>query len=248
MKLKDKVAVITGGTSGIGLATAKLFLHEGARLTVSGSSADSVARATKELEQRAVVRVSDASQAAQIQEFIAEVVTREGGIDVLFLNAGRFAIGPVASTDEATFDAMINVNLRGPWLALRAAIPHLRRGASVILNTSVANQLGAAGCSAYAAAKAGLRSLGRCAARELLPAGVRVNAVSPGPVETPILGKMQLPPEGERHLREQLLNAVPMGRFGTPDEVAQVALFLASDASTFMTGAELVVDGGATQL
>jgi NAD(P)-dependent dehydrogenase (short-subunit alcohol dehydrogenase family) len=150
--------------------------------------------------------------------------------------------------DESTFESMIALNLKGPWLALRAAIPHLRRGASVVLNTSIANVSGAAGLSAYAAAKAGLRSLGRCAARELLPAGVRVNAVSPGPIDTDIVAKMLLSPETEQYVKDQLRSAVPMGRFGAPEEVAEAVLFLASDAASFITGSEIVVDGGATQL
>jgi len=248
MKLNNKSALITGGTSGIGFATAKLFLREGARVTVSGSSERSAEHATLELSQRAQVRVSNAASAAEVQALVDDVVAREGGIDVLFLNAGKPALAPLASMDEATFDSMIALHLKGPWLALRAAWPHLRRGASVILNTSVANVSGTAGLSAYAAAKAGLRSLGRCAARELLASGVRVNAVSPGPVDTDIVQKMGLPSDTQKLVLDQLLSIVPMGRFGTPAEVAEVVLFLASDASSFMTGTELVVDGGATQL
>ncbi|MFZ5893714.1 MAG: SDR family oxidoreductase [Myxococcota bacterium] len=248
MRLKNKNALITGGTSGIGLATAKLFLKEGARLTVSGSNADSVTRAEQELSSAARVCVSDAAVDAQVKQLVDDVVSAHGPIDVLFLNAGKPALAPLVSMDESTFDAMIDLNLKGPWLALRAAAPHLRQGASIILNTSVANVSGAAGLSAYAAAKAGLRSLGRCAAREFLAAGVRVNAVSPGPIDTPAVDKMGLPSETARYVRDQLLSSVPMGRFGTAQEVAEVVLFLASDASTFMTGTELVVDGGATQL
>jgi NAD(P)-dependent dehydrogenase (short-subunit alcohol dehydrogenase family) len=246
--MNGKVAVITGGTSGIGLATAKAFLREGASVSISGSSQGSAERASRALEGRATVRVSDATRAEEVEQLIQQVVAREGAIDVLFLNAGRPALAPLASMDESTFDSMIALNLKGPWLALRAAIPHLRRGASVVLNTSIANASGAAGLSAYAAAKAGLRSLGRCAARELLPAGVRVNAVSPGPIDTDIVAKMLLSPETEQYVKDQLLSAVPMGRLGTPEEVAEAVLFLASDAASFITGSEIVVDGGTTQL
>ncbi|MGC4094017.1 MAG: SDR family oxidoreductase [Polyangiaceae bacterium] len=248
MKLNDKSALITGGTSGIGLCVAQLFAQAGARVTLSGSSAESARRATQTLGAAARVCVSDAADPRCVQALIDDVVASDGGIDVLFLNAGRPALAPLAVMDEATFDAQIALHLKGPWFALRAATPHLRRGASVILNTSVANVSGAAGLGAYAAAKAGLRSLGRCAARELLGAGVRVNAVSPGPIDTEIVEKMGLPEPTRQYVREQLLASVPMGRFGSAREVAEVVLFLASDASSFMTGTELVVDGGATQL
>lgn len=247
-RLKDKVAVITGGTSGIGFATARLFAREGARLVVSGSTGESVARAASELGSDVDVVVSDASDGAAIRALVERVVERHGGIDVLFLNAGQVRLGPIESMPESDFDRMIDVNLKGPWLALQAAIPHLRRGGSVILNTSIANASGPPGLSAYAAAKAGLRSLARCAAAELVPRGVRANALSPGPVETPIVSKMGLSPEVAAAVSQNLLDAVPLGRMGRAEEVAEAALFLASDASSFVTGAEIVVDGGATQL
>jgi NAD(P)-dependent dehydrogenase (short-subunit alcohol dehydrogenase family) len=247
-QLSNKTAIITGGTSGIGLATAKLFAKEGARVTVTGSNETRAAQAAAELGEGVRVRVSDARNSRAVEELIAEVAEQDKGVDILFLNAGLPAIAPIASSDEATFDLMIDVNLKGPWLAIRAAIPHLRTGASIIMTTSVAHVVGAAGLSAYAAAKAGLRSLTRTAAKELLPAGIRVNSVCPGPTDTQIVEKMGLSAEQSAQVRQQLLDSVPMGRMGTADEVAQSVLFLASDASSFITGTEIVVDGGATQL
>ena len=147
---------------------------------------------------------------------------------------------------EDAFDHMVDVNLKGPWLALQAALPHLRRGGSVIFNTSIAGVRASPGLSAYGATKAGLKAFARYAAAELAPRGVRVNSLSPGPVDTPAVLKLGLPPQQEAAVLKSLLDAVPLGRMGTPDEVAEVALFLATDASSFVTGSEITVDGGAT--
>ncbi len=248
MRLKDRVCIITGGTSGIGLATARLFAREGGRVTTTGSSPASVERARTELGANVEVVLSDARSADASLALVAGVTSRHGGIDVLFLNAGRALVAPIASMEEAAFDDLFATNLKGPWLLLRAAIPHLRPGASVLFNTSIANASGAAGLSAYAATKAGLRALSRVAAFELLPLGARVNALSPGPIDTPIVSKLSLPLEQERAVRQHLLESVPMGRFGTPEEVAEAALFLVSAAGSFINGVELVVDGGVTAL
>jgi NAD(P)-dependent dehydrogenase (short-subunit alcohol dehydrogenase family) len=246
-RLKDKVVIVTGGTSGIGLASAQLFAQEGARVTATGSSKESVQQAQQVLGGSVDVLVSDARNATDIEALIAHVVERHGGIDVLFVNAGRPLLAPIDVMDEAGFDHMLDVNLKGPWLTLRAAFPHLRRGGSVIFNTSIANVSASPGLSAYGAAKAGLRAFSRYAAAELVSRGVRVNSLSPGPIATPAVAKMPLPKEQQDFVNQMLLDSVPMKRMGTPEEAAEVALFLASEASSFVTGSsEVTVDGGAT--
>jgi NAD(P)-dependent dehydrogenase (short-subunit alcohol dehydrogenase family) len=207
-----------------------------------------VKAAADELGDAAIVLAADAASESDMRAAIDRARALGDGIDVLFLNAGIVRPAPITDMDVATFDATLAVNLKGPWLTLKAAIPHLRPGASVILNTSVASTTGGAGLSAYAASKAGLRSLARTASRELVGRGVRVNALSPGPIDTPIYDKLGLPPEAGANVKAQMLAAVPLGRMGTPAEIARAALYLASDDSAFMVGAELVLDGGGTQL
>jgi NAD(P)-dependent dehydrogenase (short-subunit alcohol dehydrogenase family) len=245
-QLQNKVAIVTGGTSGIGLASARLFAAEGARVFATGSSQSSVEQAKQALGPDVEVRVSDARDPAAIAALVEGIVQQCGGIDVLFLNAGRPLLAPIEAMTELDFDHMLNVNFKGPWLTLRAAFPHLRRGASVIFNTSIANVSASPGLSAYGSAKAALRAFARYAAAELVARGVRVNSLSPGPIATPAVSKLPLPPEQQAYVNQMLLDSVPMKRMGTVDEAAQVALFLASDASSFMTGSEVTVDGGAT--
>ncbi|MEM7249741.1 MAG: SDR family oxidoreductase, partial [Acidobacteriota bacterium] len=177
-----------------------------------------------------------------------ETVARDGdGIDVLFLNAGVATAAPLTETDDETFDRLVNVNFRGPWLALRAAVPHLKPGASVVINTSVSNVKGIPGFGIYAATKAAVRSLVRTAAAELSGMGIRVNAVSPGPVETPIFGKVGLTEAQVDEFQEGIATQVPLGRMGKASEIAGAVAFLASDDAAYVQGAELAVDGGMTQ-
>jgi NAD(P)-dependent dehydrogenase (short-subunit alcohol dehydrogenase family) len=243
-KLENKVAVITGGTTGIGLAAARLFASEGAKVIVTGKSPKTLDVARAELGGVAEVIASDAGSAEDIAALVAQVTDKHGGVDVLFLNAGIAKFAPIGDLDEAVFDELFRVNVKGPWLALKAFAPKLRRGGSVILNTSVAGNLGMAGSTAYAATKAAVRSFTRTAASELAGAGVRVNAVSPGPIETPIYGKMGMPAEALQGFAESLTAQVPLARFGRPEEIARAALFLASDDASYITAEEIVVDGG----
>ncbi len=203
-KLSGKIAVITGGTSGIGMATARRFAAEGATLIVTGSSDASVAAARDALGAAVRVVRSDAGDAAETERLTQTIGREHGGIDVLFLNAGIVRNGRLADLDESVFDEVMRVNLKGTFLALKYAVPLLRAGGAVVVNTSVANRLGVPGAGAYAASKAALRSLVRTAAAELLPQNVRVNAISPGPTDTPVYGKQGLPaaavPEVRRHL------------------------------------------------
>jgi NAD(P)-dependent dehydrogenase (short-subunit alcohol dehydrogenase family) len=246
-KLEGKIALVTGGTTGIGLAAAKLFAAEGARVYVTGTNPQSLAAARAELGDTAEVIASDAGSTADI-EALAKRFADSGGLDVLLLNAGIAKFAPIESMPEQTFDDTFRINVKGPWLALKHFGPLLRTGGAVVVNTSINNQLGMAGSAVYAASKAALRSLVRVAANELAPKGVRVNAVSPGPIETPLYGKLGFGADQLQGMAKGLVAQIPLGRFGTPDEVAKSALFLASTDSSFMTGEEIVLDGGMTRV
>lgn len=244
-KLESKIVVITGGTTGIGLAAARLFAAEGARVTVTGSNPKTLEAARSELRGVAEVVASDAGSADDIAQLARSFAS---GVDVLYLNAGIAKFGPIASLDLAAFDESFRINVRGSWLALKHFGPLMRRGGSVVVTTSVNDELGMPGSSAYAATKAALRSLVRVAANESAEAGVRVNAVSPGPIETPLYSKLGMPSEAVQGFAKDLIGRIPMKRFGTSAEVAKAALFLASDDSSFMTGEEIVLDGGMTRV
>lgn len=246
-RLKNKVAVITGGTTGIGLAAAKRFAREGARVIVTGNNPATIAEARRQLEGHAEVVASDAADEGAIKALFEDVRKRHGRIDVLFLNAGIALFAPWTDHSVEDFDRQFAINVRGPWLAIKHAIPVLADGASVIATTSVVNRMGMAGASAYAATKAALAQLVRTAATELSPRGIRVNAVSPGPIDTPIFGKVGMS-EGElQQMAAGIQSQVALGRFGRAEEVADLALFLASDESSYVQGQEFAVDGGMTR-
>lgn len=247
-ELTGKIALITGGTTGIGLATARRFLDAGATVLVTGRNPETLAAARAELGNRAEVLASDAADPAAISALFAHVQQRHGRLDVLFLNAGVALFAPLEQAPVDMFDRMWAVNVRGPWLALQAALPLLQPGASVVVNTSVVGEKGMPGASAYGATKAALRSIVRTAAAELSPRGIRINAVSPGPIETPIYGKLGMPAAAAQDFAAGVLAQVPLGRFGRAEEVASTALFLASAASSFIQGTEIAVDGGMAQV
>ena len=245
-KLDGKVALITGGTSGIGAATARLFLEEGATVVATGSSPASVDRARAELPGVEAV-VSDAGGVAASKALVEQVTARHGRIDVLFVNAGIAQFTLLADIDEAFYERLFDVNVKGAFFLIKHAFPAIPEGGSVILTASVAGAAGGLpGSSVYGATKAALRSFGRTLAKELLPRGIRVNTISPGPIETPIIER-GLTPEQARNFRDGASSRVPMGRLGTAEEVARAALYLAADA-TYTTGAELFVDGGLIDL
>jgi NAD(P)-dependent dehydrogenase (short-subunit alcohol dehydrogenase family) len=243
-KLSGKVAVVTGGTTGIGLATARLFAAEGAKVIVTGRNAETLAAARKELAGVAEVVQSDAADPAQVRRLYEEIGRAHGRIDVLFLNAGIAKFAPLSDSKEDLFDETLRVNLKGPFLALQAALPLLGKGSSVIFNTSVVADRAIAGASVYSASKAAVSALARGAALELAERGVRVNAVSPGPITTPIFAKSGLPAEALDAFAQNAKERIPLRRFGAAEEVARAALFLASDDATFVTGHDLTVDGG----
>ena len=247
-KLNGKVAVITGANSGIGLATAKLFVQEGAKVVITGRRQEAIQEAANALEGKALAITADAGNLADNQRVIRKTVDTFGNIDILFLNAGIAPFSPVASTGEDLFDQTININLKGPFFTVKEAIPYLNPNAAVIFNTTIAHTKGFPNMGAYVASKAGLRSLARVLSSELSEKGVRVLSVSPGPIETPIYGKSGLPEEQIKSLGEQFASQVPLGRFGSADEIARTVLFLASEDASFINGVEVVVDGGLSQV
>lgn len=247
-KLENKIAVITGGNSGIGLATAELFKQEGAQVVINARNAKRLAETKEQVGDAFDVLQLDVSKLDELEQFYSQIAEKHGKIDVLFLNAGIGVFQPVEAWDEATFDRVINVNTKGVFFGIQKAIPHLAEGASVVINTSISNQMGMPASSVYAASKAAIRSFARTLSAELLPKGIRINAVSPGPIATPIYGKMGMPQEQLDEFAAGIQSQVPLGRFGTPEEVAKAILFFASPDSAYVVGTELEVDGGMTSL
>jgi NAD(P)-dependent dehydrogenase (short-subunit alcohol dehydrogenase family) len=242
-----KKVVIIGGTSGIGLATAKMLVYGGARVLVTGRSQVSLKSTQKALGKSGTAVSSDARSLTDLDALAARVKAEFDTIDLLFVNAGFSAFAPLESLTEAVYDEMFNLNAKGPFFAVQKLAPLITRGGSVVLTTSTANIKGMPMVGPYGGAKAALRSFARMFAVELLPRGIRVNAVSPGPIDTPVVGKVWPDKDVAAQAMAQMTEAVPMKRFGTSEEVAKAVLFLAFDA-TFTTGAELPIDGGWSQL
>lgn len=243
-RLTDRIVLVTGGTSGIGRSTAERFHAEGATVVVTGATEDSAARARAELPSGVTVVVCDVRTASAITSLVEGIRERHGRLDVLFLNAGIASLSPFEGVDEGAFDREFDVNVKGLFFTLQRALPLLVPGSSVIVNTSVAAHKGVAGMSLYSATKGAVSSLVRALAVELAPRGIRVNALAPATIATPIQAKFGLPEELQQQVQKDTESRIPLGRFGSADEVAEVALFLADRASSYVTGAELRVDGG----
>lgn len=241
---EGKRVVITGGTSGIGLATARMLVDRGARVLVTGRTPSSLQSARATLGPGAVVVDIDA--VSGIDTLVDRVTSEFGGVDLLVLNAGGTDAATVVDTDEAMYNRLFELNTKAPFFTMQKFLPLLAAGSAVVLTTSVSNTKGIATTGVYSATKAALRSMTRTFARELLDRGVRVNAVSPGPIDTGILERT-MPVEAARAFLEQIKADNPMRRFGEPEEVAKAILFLGFDA-TYTTGTELLVDGGASDL
>ena len=247
-RLEGKVAVVTGGNSGIGLATAKRLQEEGARVAISGRSKKTLDEAVKTIGNGVVAVQSDVAKLSDVDKLYSEVSRKLGKIDVLFVNAGIVKFLPLAETSESAYDEQFDINIKGAYFTIQKALPFLNDGASIILNTSVADSTGTAGTSAYSATKAALRSLARTAAAELAARSIRVNAVAPGPIVTPIFGRTGLSKEAFDEIARDIVAQVPMKRFGQPEEVASVVAFLASQDASYITGVEINVDGGYGQV
>lgn len=247
-RLEGKIAVVTGGNSGIGLATAKRFHDEGARIAISGRNRQTLDEAVKLLGRDTIAIQADASNLAETAQFFETVEKKLGKIDILFINAGVAKFVPLDAVSEDHYDELFDINAKGAYFTLRKALPHLNDGASIILNSSVVSHQGLAHGSVYAATKAALRSFTRSAAAELVSRNIRVNAVAPGPIETPIFGRTGLPQEAVDDFSKNILATVPMKRFGKPEEVASTVAFLASRDASYITGVEIDVDGGKGQI
>ena len=248
MKLQGKVAVVTGGNSGIGLAIAREFTEQGADVVVFGRNAQTLDEAVRSIGNGTLGVQGDVTRLDDIDRLYQETVARFGKIDILVANAGIARPAPLDLTDEALFDLTSDINFKGAFFTVQKAVPHLNDGASIILVTSAGNVKGLPNFSVYVATKAAVRSLARSFSAELLPRGIRVNALSPGPIETPIFGRMGLPEEAMDGIAAQMTEMIPLKRFGQPEEMAKAALFLASSDSSYVVGAELVADGGLSQL
>lgn len=247
MRLKDKTALITGGTSGIGLATAKLFLREGARVAVTGRDTSRFEAVRAELGEGALILRADARSVTDMQAVSTEVAEAFGDLDIFFANAGIAYGTPLAETDEARYDEIMDIDVKGVFFSMQAVAPILRHGASVILSTSFIIRVGRPGLSLLSAAKAAVRSFARTWSREFLDRKIRVNTISPGFIDTPLVGRHRSPEELQA-FRDRAAATVPVGRLGEAEDIAAAALFLASDDSRYMLGAELVVDGGMSQI
>jgi NAD(P)-dependent dehydrogenase (short-subunit alcohol dehydrogenase family) len=247
-RLEGKVVVVTGGNSGIGLAAAKRLQEEGARVAIAGRSKQTLDEAVRTLGKGLLAIQADVAKLTDVDKLYAEVSQKLGKIDVLFVNAGVAKFAPLAETSESLYDENFDINIKGAYFTIQKALPFLNDGASIILNTSVADSKGGAGLSAYSATKAALRSLARTAAAELVGRGIRVNAVAPGPIVTPIFARTGLPKEAFDEFAKEILAKTPMKRFGQPEEVAGVVAFLASQDASYITGVEINVDGGYGQI
>jgi len=247
-KLEGKVAVITGGSSGIGLATAQRFASEGAQVFITGRRQNELDDAVKQIGKNAVGVQGDVSKLEDLDRLYAEVEKQGARIDVLFANAGFGEFAALGAITEAHFDKVFSVNVKGLLFTVQKALPLFQNGGSIILNASVVASKGFENFSAYSATKAAVRSFARSWTVDLKARRIRVNAISPGPIDTPILGNLATNEEELGQLKTNLASGVPMGRMGLPDEIAKAALFLASDDSSFVTGIELFVDGGLAQI
>lgn len=246
-RLDGKKALITGGSSGIGLASARAFVAEGARVAITGRNAQALQAAAQGIGADTVAVRCDVGNLAEIDGLAHRLAKEFGGLDIIFANAGLFTNAPIGAITEAEFDETFDVNVKGVFFTIQTMLPLLRPGASIILNASIAWRMGRPGISLYAASKAAVRTFARNFSADLAPRGIRVNVISPGPVDTPIWERGR-DAQAADHLRRKIAAGVPMGRIGSSEEIAAAAVFLASDESAYMMGAELIIDGGTSEV
>lgn len=242
--LQGKVALITGGNSGIGLATAIEFHKQGAKVAISGRNASALEEAKKQLGQDVLAVQSDVTKLEDIDSLLTTIRNTFGGIDILFMNAGTAKLGPIEAVTEEIFDIVMNTNFKGMYFTIQKALPFLNDQASIILNGSVNALVGFANSSVYSASKAAVHSLARTLAPELISRGIRVNTLAIGPIDTPLYSKLDLQPEEVQGFAELVVRRLPIKRFGRTEEIAKAALFLASADSSFVVGSEITIDGG----
>lgn len=247
-RLKGKIALITGGTSGIGLATAKVFVAEGAQVVIAGRNQAAIDVALSEIGEQAIGVQTDVSNLVDLDRLYSEIGKRLGHLDIVFANAGALTLAPFEDITEAQFDREFDINAKGVFFTVQKALPLLKDSGSVILTSSIAHFKGTPGYNVYAATKAAVRSFARSWTVDLKHRHIRVNCLSPGPTITPLAGKMGIPTEQAESYAKYILDQIPMGRFGNAEETAKAALFLASDDSSFITGVDLCVDGGMGQI
>jgi NAD(P)-dependent dehydrogenase (short-subunit alcohol dehydrogenase family) len=247
-KLDGKIAVITGGNSGIGLATAKRFVSEGANVFIFGRRQNEIDAGISEIGKNVIGIQGDVSNLADLDRLFDEVKVQKGHLDILFANAGIAQFAPLEEISEEHFDKIFRINVKGLLFTVQKALPILEDGGSIILNASIGSSKGVGGSSVYSATKAAVRSFARTWTVDLRDRNIRVNAISPGPIDTPIFSSITQNEEQSELFKKNIVNAVPMKRMGSPDEVAKAVSFLASDESSYVTGIELFVDGGLAQI
>jgi len=247
-KLEGKIAVITGGNSGIGLATAKRFVTEGAYVFITGRRQKQLDLAVSEIGKNVIGIQSDVSNLADIDKIYNTVKDQKNHIDIIFANAGIAQFAPLEKISEEHFDKIFRINVKGLLFTVQKLLPIFQEGGSIILNASIGSSKGVEETSVYSATKAAVRSFARTWTVDLRHRKIRVNAISPGPIDTPIFSNLMQNEEQSEQFKKNIVNTVPMGRMGTPDEVAKVVSFLASDDSSYITGIELFVDGGLAQI
>ena len=247
-KLEGKIAVITGGNSGIGLATAKRFVSEGAYVFITGRRQKELDVAVSEIGKNAIGIQGDVSNLTDLDKLYNTVKDKKGHLDILFANAGIAQFARLGEISEEHFDKIFDINVKGLLFSVQKALPILQDGSSIILNASVGSSKGIEETSVYSAAKAAVRSFARTWTADLRHRKIRVNAISPGPIDTPIFSSLTHNEEQMEQFKKYIINTVPMGRMGSPDEIAKAVSFLASDESSYITGIELFVDGGMAQI
>jgi NAD(P)-dependent dehydrogenase (short-subunit alcohol dehydrogenase family) len=247
-KLEGKIALITGGNSGIGLATAKRFVNEGAYVFITGRREPELAAAVKEIRRNVTGVQGDVSNLADLDRLFEQIKREKGKLDIVFANAGVARFAPFGTITEEFFDSIFDINVKGVLFTVQKALPLLPDGASIILNASIVGSKGFSANSVYSATKAALRSFARTWTTDLKDRRIRVNAVSPGSTDTPGLSGLLASSEVGQQRLKMISNSVPLGRLGTPDEIAKAVVFLASDDSSYVTGIELFVDGGVAQV